>query len=207
VARSSGFQVAAPILPLPPGLINPEWQVLSEETAISTQLREWGTEDLVGEEDSRLRYDFLALSDERRLVIVEIKRAGHNVTLDELYRLEKYKDRLSRAQDKQILMVMIAGEITDLSEDTLQVWKTSPDGEVRTWNDVYRRTHNHYEHYRAVLEGNIDHDDFFRKQREVAQTRGVMETGSVYRGPSGRREGLGPQDSEGFLEGSAPEAE
>jgi hypothetical protein len=101
-------------------------------------------------------------------------------------------------------MVMIAGKITGLSEATLQVWKSRPDGEVRTWNDVYRKTHNYYEHYRAVLEGNIDHDDFFRKQREVAQTRRVIESGSVYRG---RQEGLGPQDSESSLESSSQEAE
>jgi hypothetical protein len=190
-----------------PWLMNPEWQVLSEETAISTQLREWGAEDLVGEEDSRLRYDFLALSDEGRLIIVEIKRARHNVALEELQRLEKYKDRLARAHGKDIYMVMIAGEITGLSVDTLRAWKSRLDGEVRTWSDVHKRTYNYYEHYRVVLEGNIDHDDFFRKQREVAQTRRVIESGSVYRGPTGRREGLGPQDSEGFLGSSSPEVE
>lgn len=190
-----------------PWLLNPEWQVLSEETGISTQLKEWGAADLVGEKDKGMRYDFLALSDERRLIVVEIKRSGHNVSLEELYRLETYKDRLARAQNKDMYMVMVAGEITGVSEDTLRAWKNRPDGEIRTWNDVYSRTFNYYEHYRAVLEGNVDHDNFFRKQREIAQTRRVIDTGSTYRGPSGRREGLGPQDSEGYVEGDSPEVE
>lgn len=188
-----------------PWLLNPEWQVLSEETGISTQLRAWGAADLVSERDSRMRYDFLALSDERRLIVVEIKRSGHAVTLSELYRLEEYKTRLARAHDKDIYMVMIADEITGLSDDTLRSWRDRRDGEIRTWNELHRRTSNFYEHYRAVLEGNVNHDDFFRKQREVAQTRRVVETGSTYRGPSGRQGGLGPQDSEGYVEGDRPE--
>jgi len=43
------------------------------------------------------------------MVIIEIKRADHAVTIDDLQRLEKYKERLSRAHDKDLFMVMICG--------------------------------------------------------------------------------------------------
>jgi hypothetical protein len=49
-----------------PWLLNPEWQVLSEEKSLSRQLAEWGDED-IPEQDKRLRYDFLALTDDKQL--------------------------------------------------------------------------------------------------------------------------------------------
>ena len=57
-----------------PWLLDPQWQVLSEEKGITTQLREWGDDDI--EPDDRERYDFLALTGPRQLVVIEIKRSG-----------------------------------------------------------------------------------------------------------------------------------
>src|SRR5699024_10921178 len=56
-----------------PWLLNPDWQVLSEETSISKQLRNWGAADAPKRDDTR--YDFLALSGEGRTVVIEIKRS------------------------------------------------------------------------------------------------------------------------------------
>jgi len=107
-----------------------------EEKTISKTLEDWGVKD-IGDEDERLRYDFLALTDERRLVIIEIKRSGHAVTLDDLQRLEKYKDRLSKAHDKELYMVMLCSGSLDVSEDVRLNWKTRRDGSIRLWSGFF----------------------------------------------------------------------
>jgi hypothetical protein len=178
-----------------PWLINPDWQVLAEEKRISSQLKEWNIQEIPDDAD-RLRYDFLALSGEGKLIIIEIKRSGHPVTIDDLSRLEKYKDRLQKGYRGEIYMVMICGGTFDVSPDTVSAWDRRLDGEILNWSQVYGRTGSHYEHYRAVLEGDIQHPDFERKQREIAQTRRILDSGSAFRGPEGRAAGLGPQDIE-----------
>jgi hypothetical protein len=66
-------------------LLNPEWQVFSEEKKISTTLAEFGEKDIPNEAE-RNRYDFLALTDNRTLVIVELKRPNYAVTAAEMMR-------------------------------------------------------------------------------------------------------------------------
>ena len=176
-----------------PWILNPEWQVLSEEKKISTQLKEWKAKD-IKDDDEKLRYDFLALVDERKLIVIEIKRAGHPVELEELQRLEKYKERLSRADKKELSMVMICGGDLNVSRDIKDAWEKRPDGEIRAWSDIYQKTHDYYEHYRAVLDGDIQHPDFARKEIEVAQTRSILKPGGSHRSPTVRRKGIGPQD-------------
>lgn len=176
-----------------PWLLNPEWQVLAEEKTISKQLAEWGDSD-IQDEDARMRYDFLALTDQRRLVVIEIKRSGHAVTLDDLQRLERYKERLAKAHNKEIRMVMLCGGSLDVSESYKQNWKERPDGEIATWSQVYDKVRQYYEHYRAILEGDVSNIDFAKKEVEVAQTRHILETGTVHRDVDSRKSGLGTQD-------------
>ena len=177
-----------------PWLLNPEWQILAEEKTISRQLAEWGASD-IQDEDARMRYDFLALTDERRLVVIEIKRSGHSVTLEDLQRLERYKERLAKAQTKDIYMVMLCGGGIDVSNSYKQNWDEREDGEIATWNQVYDKVRQYYEHYRAILEGDVAHADFSKKEIEIAQTRQILETGTVHRDPTARKVGLGHQDS------------
>ena len=176
-----------------PWLLNPEWQVLSEEKSLSRQLAEWGDED-IKQADDRMRYDFLALTDNQRLVILEIKRAQHAVTLDDLQRLETYKERLAKAHTEDIHMVMISGGGVDVSRGYKENWDKRSDGEIRSWSDIYERVRSYYEHYRAVLEGDVAHADFAAKEHEVAKTRQILESGTVHRDTEARKEGLGPQD-------------
>ncbi len=75
-----------------PWLINPEWQVLYEERSVTAQLREWGNADL--DPDDRTRYDFLGLKGDGQLIVIEIKRAGHAATVDDLQQLERYVSKL-----------------------------------------------------------------------------------------------------------------
>ncbi len=179
-----------------PWLLNPEWQVLYEEKTITKQLREWGYADVANEEDKQ-RFDFLALTGNGRLVVIEIKRPGHPVTFAELTRLEEYRNKLSQAHG-DIYMVMIYGGALDasVSPKTKRNWEERDDGELREWKDVHATTRDYYEHYRAVLEGNVDHPDFHKKENEIRQTRKVIETGTVHRDAVARDQGLGMQDAD-----------
>lgn len=173
-----------------PWLLNPEWQVLSEETTLTKQLREWGTEEIPDAED-RSRYDFLALSDEARTVVIEIKRSGHAVTLDDLQRLDRYVEKLRKGKPETI-GVFIGGGTYDVSDKQVEVYRARDDFHLRTWAEIYQRTKSFYEHYRALLEGVTTHRDFDSKRREVAQARKVLETGSTHRGREARAAGIGP---------------
>ncbi len=178
-----------------PWLLNPEWQVLSEERQVSQQLKEWDAEWNAAEivdESARERYDFLALADSGQLVVVEIKRSFHSVRLDELQRLERYKANLSKGTSRDMSMVMICGDYSSLDASTLKTWEEREDGFITSWGEIYDRTRTYYEHYRAVLEADVTDPQFDSKRREVAQTREVIANGSVYRGKQKRV--LGPQD-------------
>jgi hypothetical protein len=63
--------------------LNPEWQVLYEEKSVTKQLRDWGYQD-ESDDAKRERFDFLALTGNGQLVVIEIKRPGHPVTFEKL---------------------------------------------------------------------------------------------------------------------------
>jgi hypothetical protein len=191
-----------------PWLLNPEWQVLSEEKKISTQLREWGQVE-VEAQDEELRYDFLALSDERRLVIVEIKRSGHPVDLEELQRLDLYRERLTKSENKEISIVLVYGGTVDVSPEYLMGWTERPHARLMKWSELHSRNRTYYEHYRAVLERDIENPSFDRKEREVISTRKILAGESVHRNSAARKEGLGPQDVDWRQnsQGSGPQSE
>lgn len=148
----------------------------------------------IEEEGGRQRYDYLALSDERRLVVVDIKRPGLAVELNELQRLETYKERLARAGGKEISMLMVCGPNLNVTRQVEEAWADRRDGEILRWSRLCDRAKARYEHYRAILERHIDDPSFSRKLREVQQTRRVLESGTAYRGREARARGLGPQD-------------
>jgi hypothetical protein len=176
-----------------PWLLNPDWQILDEEKAISTELKKWNYED-VKDETSRSRYDFIGLSDEGKIVVIDIKRSNHPLEIEELQRLERYKVRLKRGTTKDIIMVMIYGGEDNVDEDTINSWKNRKDAILINWNQIYEKTKGFYTHYRAVLEKDVNNPDFFRKNKEVTETRAMLESGRIYRSKEKRKEGLGVQD-------------
>jgi hypothetical protein len=180
-----------------PWLLNPEWQVLAEEKTISKQLAEWGDQEL-NDADERSRYDFLALTDDAVMVVIEIKRAGYAATLEDLQRLERYASKLARAHPN-IRKVFVNNGAMNIDEKTLAAWKDRRDTDLLTWSQVHERVKRHYEHYRGVLEGDVKSPGFARKTEELAETRRVLESGA-YRGPTQRRRGLGPQDIDASTE-------
>ena len=177
-----------------PWLIHPEWQTLSEEKSITQQLREWNAEET--NTPDRERYDFLALTDQQVLVVVEIKRPGHAVTFDELQRLERYGEKLARGTSRRIELVLIYGGTLEVREQTQENWRQRDDTHLSTWSSVVERIQRHYEHYRDVLERNVVGQDFQKKTQEVASTRRIVQKGSdaVYRGADRRKDGVGVQD-------------
>jgi len=176
-----------------PWLLNPDWQVLAEEKRLTTQLREWGREDLADSTD-RTRYDFLALEGEGMVVVIEIKRAGHAVDIDDLYQLERYTAKLGATQPS-IRMAFISGDTYAVPARVQKSWEDREDGDLLTWGELHTRVRKYYEHYRAVLEGDTASRHFANKEREVARTRSVLQQGA-YRGTARRAQGLGPQDTE-----------
>lgn len=176
-----------------PWLLDPEWQVLSEEKSITKQLREWGLE---ADPEYKGRYDFLALQDDKQLVLVEIKRAGHAVELAEMQRLDDYKNRLAKAhQGKDLIAVLVYGGQLDINDQGIKnSYASRSDFLLLNWSEVYQRTQRHYEHYRAVLEGDVENPRFHLKSQEVQQTRKIIDGGSTYRGKQSRLGGLGGQD-------------
>ena len=171
-----------------PWLLNPEWQVLYEERGITTQLRDWGSEDII-DPDDRQRYDFLALEGGGSLLVIEIKRSGHPVVLDDLQRLQTYAEKLQAGTDSRVSMVLVSGPEWATNRDR---WMSMPGMELLEWGEIQDFTKSFYSQYRAVLEADVEHRDFDEMKREIARTRSVIADGA-YRGEQMRMEGLGPQ--------------
>lgn len=167
-----------------PWLLHPEWQVLSEETSMTRQLVEWGSKEPDVKDNTR--YDFLGLSGEGKTIVIEIKRGRHDATLDDLQQLERYVNKLSSGRPS-IAGVFITGNSYALNESALANWKKRDDIELLRWADIHARTASHYSHYKAVLEGDLQADDFARRGREVQMTRSILSSGSSYRTPEERR--------------------
>jgi len=175
-----------------PWLLNSEWQILDEEKTITKQLREWGFED-IKDVDSYKRYDFLGMVGNGKLVIIEIKRSNHPVELEELQRIDKYKNKLSKAHP-DITCVLIFGGNHNINQEIFSTYHKREDFKLLTWDSIYQLNHNYYDHYKAVLEGHISHPDFNRKIGEVGQIKKILTSGSIYRDKVEREKGLGPQD-------------
>lgn len=175
-----------------PWLLHPEWQVLSEERTISRQLEEWSAADLaaaLSDEQRRQRYDFMALGDQQRLVLIEIKRPMYAPDLEDIQRLLSYKAKLEQGTDRTIVPVFISSKQFLGRTDTILSMPVSQ----YSWAEIHDRTKAYYSHYRALLAGDLNDPDFDRKSREVARARSVLE-GGAYRERATRAAGLGEQD-------------
>ncbi len=176
-----------------PWIFNPEWQVFTEEKTISKQLREWGEKDFP-EAMKDKRVDFLAFEKNTdALIIIELKRSGHAVELDELQRLEQYQVSFMKSR-KNCRRVLVYGGTVNIPENKWKPMSISPDFEAITWSEMFTRAKAFYSHYKSVLEGDTTAEGFHRKEAEVARTRTILETGSSYRSKEDRERGIGNQD-------------
>jgi len=177
-----------------PWLFNPEWQVFAEEISISKQLREWGEKNCPDDMKYK-RVDFLAFSkDTNSLIIIEMKRPGHPVELDEVQRLETYQVALMKSRGS-CRRVLVYGGTVNIPDKKWEKMRSTDDFEALTWSDLFIRASSFYSHYQAVLEGDVASDGFLRKKVEVARTREIIERGSSHRASTDRSRGIGNSDS------------
>jgi primosomal replication protein N len=181
-----------------PWLLNPEWQVFVEEKRISKWVMEQAALDLADKyspDDLKQRFDFLAMDNGSRRILIEIKRPGHAVEFDELQRLDKYTEMLSTAEQTGVeKTVLVYSGSLNIREAAKKNYEQREDFELIQWGELVKRARTYYGHYRAVLEADINSHDFGRKATEVATTRQVLESGTVHRDKARRASGIGVQD-------------
>ncbi len=178
-----------------PWLFNPEWQVFAEEKTIGKQLREWGERDCL-EDMKAKRIDFLAFAKEGKgeLIIIELKRPGHAVELNEVQRLEQYQVQLMRAHPN-CRRVLVYGGTVNIPDEKWESMKEASDFEPLEWSAMFARASSFYSHYEAVLEGDVGATGFASKKTEVTRTRAILETGSSHRSRTDRSRGVGESDA------------
>lgn len=180
-----------------PWLLDSEWQLYQEEKSISSQLRDWNVVDLkkigVNKKDARLRYDFIALNGEHELLVIEIKRSGHPVELEEMQRLERYMENLSRARENTVKGVLICSGKFNVSQDRLDGYKQRSDYDILDWSEIYEKNRRHYEHFKGIVLGDTKHKDFDKKVREAKQYQVINNRGTIRRTKEERKDGLGPK--------------
>src|SRR5204862_6817594 len=98
--------------------------------------RYWGKRDVPVYDG---RYDFLALSREGFLVVIEIKRPDHPADIDELNRLMTYTEHLAKAHAGDIRMVFICGSDPNITEAARKRFNEMGDYEIRHWNTLFDR--------------------------------------------------------------------
>ncbi|MDG6913488.1 MAG: ATP-binding protein [Nitrososphaerota archaeon] len=171
-----------------PWLIDPDLDIYAEEKSLSKTLAGYANED-IKDPDERMRYDFLGLSGDGQTVVIEIKRSGHALSLDDVQRVEKYKGKLSRAFPNIRMFAICSNH--ELDKDTFEIWNgKSADRLIVLWSRLVTRAKRRYTHYQAILEKNVKHPDFAATVKEVAETRKVLQTGSAYRTRADRKEGM-----------------
>ena len=175
-----------------PWLLNPDYHICSEEKSITKLLYEWARLD--GIDTDRERVDFAAVSDEKQLIVVEIKRSSHPVAFEEIQRLDRYAEKLTKQTERAVHQILIYGGTLDVSKAKQRELQKSRRVELRRWANLFDATRKRYERYRAILKAEIDHRDFKAAEGEVAQIRDVMHTESFYRTPEQRKRGIGNQD-------------
>jgi hypothetical protein len=174
-----------------PWLLNPDYHIFTEEKSIATLLYEWAKRDKVDVDAERI--DFAAISDDRRLIIVEIKRTSRAVDFEEVQRLERYAEKLTRQTKKEVRQILIYGGSLNISKVKKKELRKTGRIELRPWGTLFDATKKRYERYKAILDAEIHHKDFKAAEGEVAQVREVIQSGSFYRTPVQRRRGLGNQ--------------
>lgn len=173
-----------------PWLLNPEWQVFGHEQSIDKTLKEWEAE--LEDDGSIERVDFLALASDHTLAVVEIKRPGHAVSLEEFQRLQFYIERLrhaweQRTGDGTVIGLLVCNDIH------FSIDQIGSNIRWERWGDLYRRVKDLYEHYRSLLEFDTNATSFKERQQELAITRSLIDSGSSYIDKSKGKAELGPQ--------------
>jgi len=176
-----------------PWIFNPEWQVFAEEISISNQLRQWGERDCP-EEMKNKRVDFLAFAKNTdELIVIEMKRPGHPVELEEVQRLERYQDALMKARPT-CRRILVYGGSVNINPKKWDSMTKADDFEALEWSTVFSRAKSFYSHYESILNGNATAEGFRIKEVEVARTRMILDGNSSHRSAADRERGVGSSE-------------
>ena len=178
-----------------PWLLNPEWQVLAEEQSLTKQLQEWGTKD-IGKDD-RSRYDFLALENDRTLVVPRDQTA---LPRDQPWTTLPASRSTGSGWRPRAPVRRYTWCSSTAAAGTLLKRSTTPGCRRRT--AIFGLGRSSLSGAANTTSGTslsskpmFEPPDFARLEAEVQDTRSVMNSGSVYRGVAKRTKGLGPQDT------------
>lgn len=139
-----------------PWLIDPSWQMMAHEKALDTVLeKHFNTQKLVKKRGGK-RLDFLCLADSAHAVVVEVKRPGLKVGVDELRQLEDYliylrekneESSTNRAVLAKITGVLVYGTMDSAGRKLADRLRTNGDALIVTWDGLLttaKRLHREY---------------------------------------------------------------
>lgn len=92
----------------------------------------WGYEEI--DVTYRDHYDFWALAAPKQLVVIELERSRHSVTLEDVHCLQRYNDNLSRSTDSEVAMALVSGLGWETSKER---WVNQSGLRLLEWGAVY----------------------------------------------------------------------
>ena len=139
-----------------PWLIDPSWQMMAHEKALDTVLeKHFNTERRIKKRGGS-RLDFMCLADSTHAVVVEVKRPGLKVGVDELRQLEDYliylrekyqESNTRRAQMSKTTGVLVYSSMDNAGRALADRMRASGDALIVTWEGLLttaKRLHREY---------------------------------------------------------------
>ena len=153
-----------------PWVLRPEWAPLAREKSIETILRRLilgkDAEIDIPTKEGRKRVDALCLASLGTIVVVELKRPGQKVGIEELRQLENYVDSLREWQKgattpteyQQVFGFFVYGELRDGTGP--QITRMAKDGNyVESWEKLWSDAERLHRDYLDVMRSRASADD------------------------------------------------
>lgn len=141
-----------------PWVLDPRWTLVDDEVRFSDVLRKEFPDDDLAEEDRRI--DFLCVGEDRRLVVVEIKRPKMKASVKELDQIRKYvyfmRDFCSRTTDWELRAEVVNGYL--LVGDRVDTYETREGTKALEKDGIYVRR---YSDLLRMVEA--VHDEFLKR--------------------------------------------
>lgn len=146
-------------------LLNPAWEMLQHERSLDRVIAEEFDAQPTGE--GRTRLDYFCIADSGLAVVVELKRPGLLVGLEELGQLERYVDFLrswneratgSRRPYARVLGCLVYSRMRQNAD--LKVRRLAADDiEVQTWRQLLQTTERLHRDFLEVVKARAPQDD------------------------------------------------
>jgi len=122
------------------------------------------------------------------------------LSLEEVRKLEDYKNALAPAHKKRMFAVLIFGGHHSINDSSWKRYNDSADFRILEWKDIFEKNKKYYDHYTAVLYNHINDPSFKLKENEIINIKKMLKMNRVYRSPADREQGLGSQDLNNKIE-------